>query len=99
MICRMKQKNKRREKKKTGPVSLPCGVYRHYKGPYYLVLGVARHSETEEAFVVYVRLYSKGGCPLWIRPLEHFMGMVANSKGRRCKRFTYVGLEQPTGSN
>ena len=75
--------------------SIPCGVYRHYKGEHYLVQGVAKHSETEEAFVVYVQLYARGGCPLWVRPLEHFTGQVAGRNGRRVKRFTYVGLEQP----
>jgi hypothetical protein len=75
--------------------SLRCGVYRHYKGPHYLVLGVARHSETEAAFVVYVRLYARGGCPLWIRPLENFTEKVAGPHGRRVKRFTFVGVAQP----
>jgi cyclomaltodextrinase / maltogenic alpha-amylase / neopullulanase len=77
--------------------SLPCGVYRHYKGEHYLVLGVAKHSETEAAFVVYVRLYARGGCPLWIRPLKKFTQMVRGAKGRRVKRFMFVGLEQPGG--
>ena len=71
------------------------GVYRHYKGPYYLVLGVARHSETEAALVVYVRLYARAGGPLWVRPLENFAGQVAGPKGKRIPRFKYVGLEQP----
>jgi len=74
---------------------VPCGVYRHYKGQHYLVIGVAKHSETEEDFVVYVRLYARGGCPLWIRPLEHFTGKVKTPVGRWRKRFSYVGLKQP----
>ena len=40
------------------------GRYRHYKGNDYEVLGVARHSETEEEYVVYRQLYGAGG--LWI---------------------------------
>ncbi len=85
-----------KSKKRTPVISpLPCGVYRHYKGQHYLVLGVARHSETEEAFVVYVRLYARGGCPLWIRPLKFFTEKVAGPNGRRLKRFAFVGLEQP----
>ena len=79
--------------------SLPGGIYRHYKGRHYLVLGVARHSETEEAFVVYVRLYARDGCPLWIRPLKIFTEKVTDSRGRRVKRFTFVGLEQPVEKN
>jgi hypothetical protein len=47
------------------------GIYRHYKGNRYEVLGVARHSETEEALVVYRALYDDHG--LWVRPLSMFM--------------------------
>ena len=50
------------------------GIYRHYKGPLYEVLGVARHSETEEPLVVYRALYGDYG--LWIRPLEMFTELV-----------------------
>ena len=42
------------------------GRYRHFKGNEYQVLGVARHSETEEEMVVYRALYGDGG--LWVRP-------------------------------
>ena len=42
------------------------GRYRHFKGNEYKVLGVARHSETEEEMVVYRALYGEGG--LWVRP-------------------------------
>ena len=50
------------------------GRYRHYKGKDYEVLGVARHSETEEEYVVYRQLYEAGG--LWIRPLGMFLESV-----------------------
>jgi hypothetical protein len=50
------------------------GRYRHYKGKDYEVLGVARHSETEEEYVVYRPLYGAGG--LWIRPLGMFLESV-----------------------
>ena len=42
------------------------GIYRHYKGKLYEVSGIARHSETEEALVVYRALYGDYG--LWVRP-------------------------------
>ena len=42
------------------------GRYRHFKGKEYEVLGVARHSETEEEYVVYRQLY--GEHSLWVRP-------------------------------
>lgn len=50
------------------------GRYRHYKGKDYEVLGVARHSETEEEYVVYRQLYGAGR--LWIRPLGMFLESV-----------------------
>ncbi len=50
------------------------GRYRHYKGNDYEVLGVARHSETEEAYVVYRQLYGEGG--LWVRPMGMFLESV-----------------------
>ncbi|MEO5955933.1 MAG: DUF1653 domain-containing protein [Nitrospiraceae bacterium] len=50
------------------------GRYRHYKGHEYEVLGVARHSETDEEFVVYRALYGEHG--LWIRPATMFLETV-----------------------
>ncbi|MFC3282791.1 DUF1653 domain-containing protein [Litchfieldella rifensis] len=50
------------------------GIYVHYKGARYEVLGVAHHSETEEAMVVYRALYGDYG--LWVRPLEMFCETV-----------------------
>lgn len=54
--------------------TLPIGRYRHYKGNRYEVIGVARHSETHEAVVVYRPLYGEGA--LWVRPFEMFVGTV-----------------------
>jgi len=50
------------------------GRYRHYKGKDYQVLGCARHTETEEEFVVYRALYGEGG--LWVRPQAMFLESV-----------------------
>jgi hypothetical protein len=52
----------------------PPGRYRHYKGNDYEVLGVARHSETDEELVVYRPLYGAGA--LWVRPKAMFCDMV-----------------------
>lgn len=54
--------------------TLKPGLYRHYKGRDYEVLGVARHSETEEELVVYRCLYGDFG--LWVRPLAMFVETV-----------------------
>lgn len=50
------------------------GRYRHYKGGLYDVIGVARHSETEEPLVVYSPLAGDSG--LWVRPLAMFLETV-----------------------
>lgn len=57
----------------TQPLPVP-GIYYHYKGNRYEVLGVARHSETEEPLVVYRALYGEYG--LWVRPLDNFTELV-----------------------
>ena len=67
-----------------------CGKYRHFKGGEYEVLGVARHSETEEKFVVYRALYGAGG--LWVRPARMWNEVVERD-GRRCPRFTWIEEE------
>lgn len=65
----------------------PGAKYRHFKGNEYLVLYVARHSETLEEYVVYQALYGQRG--IWIRPLEMFMGMK-EVEGRLVYRFSEV---------
>ena len=60
------------------------GRYRHYKGQDYEVLGTAKHSETEEEFVVYRALYGERG--LWVRPAVMFLEMV-EVEGRPVARF------------
>lgn len=53
-------------------------VYKHFKGNYYLVEDIAKHSETGEDYVVYRELYGNGG--LWIRPLTMFLEEVDHDK-------------------
>ena len=48
--------------------------YRHFKGKEYLVLYIAKHSETLEELVVYQALYGEKG--IWVRPLDMFLGQV-----------------------
>lgn len=54
------------------------GIYRHFKGDYYLLADVAKHSETMEDYVVYRKLYDD--CGLWIRPLSMFLEKVDKEK-------------------
>ena len=63
---------------------IQLGRYRHYKGNEYEVIGEARHSETEEPYVVYRALYGEGG--LWIRPRAMFLETVVVD-GRPQPRF------------
>lgn len=69
-------------------IPLRPGRYRHYKGREYLVLGVARHSETEEELVVYRQDY--GDRSLWVRPKAMFLESV-NVGGQTVPRFQYLG--------
>jgi hypothetical protein len=58
--------------------------YRHFKGNEYLVLHLAKHSETLEDFVVYQALYGERG--IWVRPLEMFLEQVM-ADGKLVNRF------------
>lgn len=54
------------------------GIYRHFKGDYYIVVDIANDSETKDKVVVYRRLYGDGS--LWVRPLEMFLSEVDHEK-------------------
>ena len=68
--------------------SIKPGRYRHFKGKEYEVLGVARHSETEEELVVYRALYGDFG--LWVRPVRMWNETVERD-GKTFRRFAYIG--------
>lgn len=72
-------------------MALKLGRYRHFKGGEYEVLGMAKHSETGEALVVYRRLDS--GRSLWVRPLAMFLEQV-EYKGTRVPRFAFIHLRR-----
>ena len=50
------------------------GIYKHYKGNRYEVLGIANHSETLEKMVVYRALY--GDNEMWVRPISMWDELV-----------------------
>ena len=54
------------------------GIYRHFKGDYYLLTDVATHSETKEKYVVYRGLYRNN--ELYIRPFDMFFSEVDKEK-------------------
>lgn len=71
---------------------LKTGRYRHYKGGEYEVVGIARHSETDEQLVVYRCLYDNNS--LWVRPLAMFVEAV-RIDGRELPRFKLITEETP----
>jgi len=70
---------------------LPPGRYQHYKGNFYTVIGVARHSETDEELVVYRPEYGERG--LWVRPKVMFEESVV-VEGESVPRFRLLEPEQ-----
>lgn len=51
-------------------IETPPGLYRHYKGMLYEVVGTVRHSESLEPMTLYRALYGDKG--LWVRPAAMF---------------------------
>lgn len=68
-------------------VDIEPGIYEHFKGQRYEVFGTARHSETEEVFVSYRKLYDDYSA--WVRPLAMFLDTV-NRDGYSGPRFRRV---------
>ena len=64
------------------------GLYRHFKGNRYEVIGIANHSETMEPMVVYRALYGEQG--LWVRPAAMWTETVERD-GYCGPRFQYIG--------
>lgn len=64
------------------------GLYRHFKGGVYRVLGEGKHSESLDAFVVY-----EHDGQIWVRPKAMFFDTVER-EGKTMPRFEYVGAEK-----
>ena len=73
-VCRMEQ-------------NLKPGIYRHFKGNLYELIGIAKHTETLEPMVVYKALYGEGG--LWVRPAAMWNEIV-DKDGYHGPRFQYM---------
>jgi len=70
-------------------MSIELGLYKHYKGNIYEVIGVAKHSETIEEMVVYKATYQAEGQNLWVRPLKLFLETIIVN-GQIIKRFEKI---------
>lgn len=68
---------------------MKLGTYKHYKGKYYQVIGIAKHSETLEDLVAYYCLYPNSTSQLWVRPLKMFQEQV-EINGEKVPRFEFV---------
>lgn len=77
-LCHSKNKNK---------TMIKSGLYEHYKGLKYEVVGVCRHSESLEKLVVYKALY--GDYRMWVRPFEMFNETITID-GKETKRFKFI---------
>lgn len=66
---------------------LKKGIYQHYKGNFYKLIDVAKHSETLEEMVVYQALYGDGG--LWVRPACMWNELV-EVNGEKVPRFKFI---------
>lgn len=64
------------------------GIYEHYKGKRYRVIGVGKNTETEEAVVIYQPLY-ESDVFYWVRPYEMFVETIEKD-GKIIERFRKI---------
>jgi len=72
---------------------MEAGIYEHYKGGKYLVIGVGEHTETKEAVVVYVSLDATlPGLRMRVRPVNGPEGFFTDVEigGIKRPRFIFV---------
>ena len=71
---------------------IKLGKYQHFKGNFYEVIDIARHSETLEEMVIYRALYDSpefGNNALWVRPKEKFCENILVD-GKEIQRFKFI---------
>ena len=73
----------------TNNVIVKPGIYQHYKGNQYKVIGIAKHSETLQDMVVYEALYDNKLSKIWVRPLSMFFDKVEKD-GVLVERFKFI---------
>jgi len=69
------------------------GIYKHFKGNRYRVLGLAQNSETGETLVIYQRQLhtaDEGEIKTWARPLKMFEELVTVEEGKQVPRFEFI---------
>jgi hypothetical protein len=89
------ERAKQKDKKEKENMELKAGLYRHYKGGLYQVIGIAEHSETGERLVVYVSLAPLPGPRIRARPAPMWNTPIVWPDGIERPRFAYVGAELP----
>ena len=69
------------------------GIYEHFKGGRYHVIGAGKHSETLEEFVLYEALYDNPRSKLWVRPIEMFFD-EKEINGKKVPRFKLIKKDE-----
>lgn len=73
----------------TSPKKVKPGIYEHFKGKKYRVIGTAKHSETLDDLVIYECLHKNELSKLWVRPIEMFFD-DKELCGKKVKRFKFI---------
>ena len=68
------------------------GIYQNYKGNFYRVIGIGKHTETDEDVVVYKSIEENDN-RLWCRPLSMFIENVT-VEGELFPRFRFLSQSQ-----
>lgn len=71
----------------------PSSVWKHYKGDFYIVIGIVMRESSHEIEVCYESLESESSLHIqWIRPLREWTETIINCNGKNVKRFTKVEM-------